>query len=191
LGSAACSLDRSPIGSASNGAAGGGKDGGFAAQSGSGGGVAGTSAGTGASGSGGGSASSATDGGDADSSAADSSLLADAAIDAAPQGYEPGKVGAPCGSEVDCTDDTMDRTCLSETQFAPLLTLPGGYCGKLCDPSLSMPCEAGAACITLPTFPPILVCMRACSVDGDCRVQEGYSCNKPGTSSVSVCSLRN
>ena len=82
----------------------------------------------------------------------------------------------------------MSRTCFTETYFAPLLTLPGGYCANLCE--LSGACEPGSVCITIPTFPPVPVCMRSCRGDTDCRVAEGYSCNQPFTSTSSVCSLR-
>jgi hypothetical protein len=37
----------------------------------------------------------------------------------------------------------------------------------------------------------VLVCMRDCTFDSQCRVADGYSCNKPFTSMKSVCSLRN
>lgn len=181
----ACTLERAPSGSDQ-------------ASGGNGAGVSGTSAGGGAgagSGSGGGGASGA--GGSASTSdaavSADAASVNDAAAasDAGPQGYEPGAVGAPCSDDHDCQLDRESRTCFSESYFAPLLTLPKGYCGKLCDLTAATPCELGAVCVTIPTFPPIPACFRGCTSDADCRVQDGYSCNKPFTSTESVCSLRN
>jgi hypothetical protein len=187
---AACSLDRVPhaTGSGHTPALDGGGvaiDMGQAGQShsGAGGSNAGNTTGNGI--------ANAHDAGTVQGNLLDGSVPADAAADAAPQGYVPGSVGAPCTADAQCQAGLKMRTCFTESYFAPLLTLPGGYCGKLCDLSLSAPCEPGAACITFPTFPPVPVCMRACTVDNDCRVQDGYSCNKPFTSNTSVCSLRN
>ncbi|HEX2676330.1 MAG TPA: hypothetical protein VHM19_06810 [Polyangiales bacterium] len=117
--------------------------------------------------------------------------MLDASLDAAAQGYVPGRVGAPCTSDNDCRLDGTNRICFTESYFAPLLTLPGGYCGKLCEASQTHPCEDGAVCITFPTLPPIFACMRACTASSECRMAEGYSCNKPGTSQSMVCSLPN
>ena len=118
-------------------------------------------------------------------------MILDAATDAPILGYEPGAIGAPCRGDNECQAGRTDRTCFTENYFAPLLTLPGGYCAKLCDLTASRPCEDGSSCITIPTFPPVPVCMRGCRGDMQCRVDEGYSCNKPFTSGNSVCSLAN
>ncbi len=113
----------------------------------------------------------------------------DASIDAGPLGYEPGRIGAPCMASTDCEADRVSRTCISQYALQPALVLPGGYCTTLCD--LGLACEPGSTCITIPTFPPVFACMRECTVNEQCRVAEGYSCNKPFTSTVSVCSLAN
>jgi hypothetical protein len=190
--SSGCSLDRSPGGAAARAGAGG-----VGASSGTGGGAgaagqppdAGNLAGSG--GLGGQAGGGGLDARVPDGSSADAGSRLDAAVEAGPLGYKPGSIGAPCGVDNECGAGGMSRTCFTENYFAPLLSLPGGYCGKLCDLVGPVPCEPGASCITFPTFPPVLICMRACNRDDDCRIQAGYSCNKPFTSTVSVCSLAN
>jgi hypothetical protein len=116
--------------------------------------------------------------------------VSDAAIDAGPIGYEPGKVGAPCTADMECMANGASRTCLSEYVLQPALILPGGYCTTLCDVGLM--CEAGSACITIPLgFSVVFACMRECRSNSDCRQAEGYTCNQPFTSNTSVCSLAN
>jgi hypothetical protein len=186
----ACSLHRAPSASGTLGATTGGTGGGGGA--GVGGGAAGDKPDAGLSQIGKTDAAQRSDASLHDAASPDANLAGDGSVDAGPLGYEPGAVGAPCTVDAQCQlDGTMRRICLAQSYFEPLLTLPGGYCGKLCDPSLRAPCESGAACITIPTFPPIPACLRRCRMDTDCRVQAGYSCNKPFTSTESVCSLRN
>ena len=186
----ACSLHRAPQASSAH-APGVVRDGGATSYDASAGGKGGVGVGVGAAGAGGHAGGNANDAsvGDAGSGAGGGS--ADGAIDAGPVGYEPGAVGAPCTVDSQCWANGRMSTCFSESYFAPLLTLPKGYCGKLCDLTAPAPCETGAVCITIPTFPPVPVCMRQCTRDHDCREQDGYSCNKPFTSTSSVCSLRN
>lgn len=114
----------------------------------------------------------------------------DAAVDAGPLGYQPGKVGAPCQENTDCEADRVSRTCLSEYVLQPALILPGGYCTTLCDAGLM--CEVGSACIAIPLgFSVVFACMRECQSNSDCRQAEGYTCNQPFTSATRVCSLAN
>lgn len=172
----ACSVDRSPLltGNAGDGSGNGGI--------GSIGGTAGTggSGGFSATGGVGGSAGLGGIGGN----------VSDAAIDAGPIGYEPGKVGAPCTGDGQCMASGASRTCLSEYVLQPALVLPGGYCTTLCDVGLM--CELGSTCITIPLgFSVVFACMRQCRSNSDCREAEGYTCNQPFTSNTSVCSLAN
>jgi hypothetical protein len=117
-------------------------------------------------------------------------VVGDAGVDAAVHGYVPGAVGAPCSVDGDCMAAGPQRSCFTENQFAPILTLPGGYCSNVCDIAAAQPCEPGAACIAIPIGGfPLLMCMRTCITADECRTQAGYSCNMPFTSNTSVCSL--
>jgi len=65
--------------------------------------------------------------------------------------------GDRCGSNADCGD----QTCLS---------MPGGYCGGSC---ANAPC-AGACVETMRDGE---LCLASCTRDGDCRADEGYTCD--------------
>jgi hypothetical protein len=196
--SAACSVERTPLPGAVNGSTAGVSGGGSTDVAGQGGGAAASGAGTGHAGTTG--AAGALDGGGpvggGDGSVLnggpDGGLFADAASNPEPQGYRPGAVGAPCLADTDCDADRISRTCFTQDKLGGLVKLSGGYCGTFCDVAQGGTCEPGAVCITLPVLiAPVFACMRPCMVDTDCRVAEGYSCNKPGTSNDKVCSLRN
>jgi hypothetical protein len=110
--------------------------------------------------------------------------------DGGPMGYTPGSVGAPCKNDRDCTTANTSSTCITEELVGGLLSLPGGTCGSLCDLAPGgLSCEAGSTCITIPTFPPVFICMRQCMTDADCRAAEGYKCKKPFANNENVCAL--
>lgn len=74
-------------------------------------------------------------------------------------------VGAGCARDADCADGWC-------------ADLPGGYCSR---PRCDMAgCPAGSECTYLVRSgqPSINVCLRGCAGDGDCRVAEGYGCDR-------------
>lgn len=142
------------------------------------------------------------DGGSPDAAAVDAgALLADAG-DLAPDAGFPdagfsdagpfgAPVGAPCAAREDCQSaaspfaDEEPQACNLEVGWA------GGYCVDYCTlptepltpPRLPQAeCPEGAVCLTrqrIPGHDPVEtrgICVKGCTTDADCRVDEGYFC---------------
>jgi hypothetical protein len=77
-------------------------------------------------------------------------------------------IGDSCGTALDCSVNG-DRTCD--------LARPGGACTIFaCEPDT---CPDDAVCVRWRPDPSRLsftACMRRCTEEGDCRVDEGYAC---------------
>lgn len=86
-------------------------------------------------------------------------------------------IGAACTEPADCgTLPDLDMDCI---EVAPIFS--GGYCTSPCSPTDPDPCIAGGgACVELVGS---YICLRPCTVDGDCRTAEGYSCMPQGAGS--------
>jgi len=77
-------------------------------------------------------------------------------------------VGAPCSTTTDCGTYERDA-CNNDVGDG----FPGGYCSlEPCDDV--QVCPPGGTCVALPFETP--ACMKSCTVDSDCRVDEGYLC---------------
>jgi hypothetical protein len=90
-----------------------------------------------------------------------------AMIDGGPTDAGPGgRVGAPCGSDEDCTGDV--DLCLSDPSF-----LPGGYCSRAC--AGGGDCPEGSTCVQVGMGQAF--CFASCDPDATERqCREGYGC---------------
>ncbi|MEZ4235436.1 MAG: hypothetical protein R3F59_04595 [Myxococcota bacterium] len=80
------------------------------------------------------------------------------------------RVGEPCVTTAECGVYGRDA-CNSEVGD----DYPGGYCSmEPCDDVAV--CSPGATCVAMPYETP--ACFAACTVDADCRVAEGYVCQR-------------
>ncbi|MFN3197885.1 MAG: hypothetical protein ACE366_05640 [Bradymonadia bacterium] len=80
-----------------------------------------------------------------------------------------GMTGDRCNNYSDCADD---RVCFPS---------PGGYCAAGgCEPGFV--CPDGGYCVALDNG--YTACARVCEGEGDCRAQEGYSCQNRGGAQV-------
>lgn len=101
---------------------------------------------------------------------------------------EPGKVGAACAEDADC--DTA--YCLSSAVLEMLLNatvdIPNGYCSNL--DLFGTPCseticneENGGFCVNGgfmgEGYDIVIICMRPCEVNGDCRIEDDNICVDP------------
>lgn len=78
--------------------------------------------------------------------------------------------GAPCSTTVDCGSDSR-AACATEAGDG----FPGGYCAmEPCDDI--QVCSPGATCVSRPFETP--GCLKSCAADTDCRVAEGYVCQR-------------
>ncbi|MEI8257066.1 MAG: sialidase family protein, partial [Deltaproteobacteria bacterium] len=81
--------------------------------------------------------------------------------------------GTPMPGQGDCPEP--DELCVDEAQGFPF-----GYCLQQCGGGTA--CPAGSDCVTLGgRFP---VCLLSCTMNTDCRVEDGYECATTGGSMV-------
>ena len=84
-----------------------------------------------------------------------------------------GATGEACENASQCASGQC------ESNLFGLLPLPGGYCTETCGPRMG--CSGDAICVTLAS-----VCAATCTVDSDCRMDEGYMCT-PVSGAGTVC----
>lgn len=119
-----------------------------------------------------------------DAASPDTGLDAPALIDSS---VLPIGLGEPCTSSADCLDpDDYTGTppfsaCITET------TWPNGYCQTFCTsptvPQAGSPlargdCPVDGACLPTYMSTEIGLCLRSCTIDSECRTDEGYYCRR-------------
>jgi len=91
------------------------------------------------------------------------------ATDATADATSSWSIGQPCVGDDDCGDGL----CLT--------WLPDGYCTQpACGPSAPCPADAVCAPVHQDGFEGT-ACLAACDVVGDCRIDDGYACDRDGT----------
>jgi hypothetical protein len=97
-----------------------------------------------------------------------------------------GGAGTACTADSDCKGtDVSPGLCaksLSLSAFGAATAFSGGYCTNRC--TTSTECASKSACVTQPRS-----CLATCVSNADCRVSEGYSCQKApsGGGNLSYC----
>lgn len=100
-----------------------------------------------------------------------------------PDGPPPdGNVGDPCYTGTDCMGvPGSGRTCL--TDISGFISFPGGYCSADC--TSDGDCGTGGECVDFYGY--ASYCLKVCTSATDCRVSEGYACDRvPGGPSTTT-----
>jgi hypothetical protein len=85
-------------------------------------------------------------------------------------------VGQPCSLHGQCTASAglNNPFCIdANDEF-----YPKGYCSHWCDPTKANDCGTGNVCVMNENLEvPAYVCMVSCTMDSQCRVADGYTCD--------------